>query len=42
MWSYDEDESPVEVPAGRVMIGTIYLLLGGTVFNGLVHLLAQG
>ena len=41
MWDYDEDEpTQVEVTTDRVVIGTIYLLLIGTLLSGVVHLLA--
>jgi hypothetical protein len=41
MWDYDEDEpTAVEVTTDRVVIGTIYLLLIGTLLSGVVHLLA--
>ena len=42
MWDYDEDEEPtrVEVTTDRVVIGTIYLVLFGTLLSGVVHLLA--
>ena len=42
MWNYDEDDAPpVEVSKARVVIGTIYLLLGGVLLSGLVHLIAS-
>lgn len=41
MFDYDEDEAKVEVSTDRVVIGTIYLLLCGTLLSGLVHLLAR-
>jgi hypothetical protein len=41
MWDYDEDEpTQVEVKTDRVVIGTIYLVLFGTLLSGMVHLLA--
>ena len=41
MWDYDEEEAKVEVSTDRVVIGTIYLVLCGTVLSGLIHLLAR-
>ena len=42
MGHYEQDETPIEVPPDRLVIGMVYLVLSGLVFTGLLHLLAQG
>lgn len=41
MWNYDEDEAAAEPAADRAFIGTIYLILCGILFSGVVHLVAS-